>query len=294
MNISKLADRYLLWGLTALTSKQNRGIGAKPCCKWHATGSALLTATKTTGCRHFGAGLHFFFPAHVTFGSKISKIRKASQLVTCWQLRNRQDHLKLPSPAFIPRAILSSSSVLNRNRRDTSKTLVRTTCAASTGSCALQADLVEAHEWKSATWPPSQAISAALLLRTSSPGAGERWLQHKAASHKVSPLPPYNTGKKDPRRQRCFWGLQPSPAAHLDGTARCYWGKTYDPKRCALVVQASACGFPHLNKMKIIKAIESFLISHAALEKGLKLMQLPSLVRLKNWDCFLKYLWRIH
>lgn len=48
------------------------------------------------------------------------------------------------------------------------------------------------------------------------------------------------------------------------------------------MVQASACGFPHLNKMKIIKAIESFLISHAALEKGLKLMQLPSLVRLKN------------
>lgn len=43
-----------------MTSKQNRGIGAKPCCKWHATGSALLTATKTTGCRHFGAGLHFF------------------------------------------------------------------------------------------------------------------------------------------------------------------------------------------------------------------------------------------
>lgn len=38
----------------------------------------------------------------------------------------------------------------------------------------------------------------------------------------LSPPSLQHMGKKDPRWQRCFRGLQPSPAAHLDGTARCY------------------------------------------------------------------------
>lgn len=52
-----------------------------------------------------------------------------------------------------------------------------------------------------------------------------------------------------------------------------------------------------LNKMKITKAIESFLISHATQDKDLRLMQYSSLINLKNKRRLfsnLKYVWRIH
>lgn len=95
-------------------------------------------------------------------------------------------------------------------------------------------------------------------------------------------FPTQHTSKKDPHWQRHFLGLQPSPAVHFDRTRRYCWGKTYDPKRCALVLQATACSFPHCTRWKIIKATESFLISHGTQDKHLGLMQLPFLVSLKN------------
>lgn len=237
----------------------------------------------------------FFFPCSCHFQFKNFSNQKSQSAGHLLTAAKRQDHLKLPSPAFIPRAILSSSSVLNRNRRDTRKTLVRSHL------CSKHRLLCFASRPCQGSWVKISHLTSISSHLSSSPPPDQRpWSRREVVTAQsslpqgLSPPSLQHMGKKDPRWQRCFRGLQPSPAAHLDGTARCYWGKTYDPTRCALTVQASACSFPHLNKMKIIKAIESFLISHEALEKGFKLMQLPSLVRLKNWDYFLKYLWRIH
>lgn len=146
------------------------------------------------------------------------------------------------------------------------------------------------------------AAPATHPLQTSGPGAEERWLHYKSAKF-LLPIrfPPFPSPSIHKQKGLVLEETLSRVAAFPSGTS---WShntillkKDRSPKKVC-PHSASRCLQLHmLNKMKIMKTIESFLISHATQDEDLRLMQLSSFINLKTKRRFfpkLKYVWRIH